>query len=302
MASLNTLRTKFGIVLSIIIALALLAFILSLKTEMGFSGNDPRVGVIDGEKINYSEYYDQYEQIKAQSGVQENDEQQAAMLANATWQSLISKYVMTPGFERLGLRVTEPERMAMISGEQPSQTLYNAFADPRTGTYNVAAISDFLAQAETNPQAAQAWTQLNEQARAEREMQKYFGLIRGGHVDACFLGALEVDAQGNLANWIIPGKKMPGMGGAMDLCVGAKHCIVCMEHTAKGNPKIFEKCRLPLTASHCVNKIITEMCVFEVTDKGLLMTEINPEFTVDQIKEATAAPFEVAVDLKSMLD
>ena len=180
MASLNTLRTKFGIVLSIIIALALLAFILSLKTEMGFSGNDPRVGVIDGEKINYSEYYDQYEQIKAQSGVQENDEQQAAMLANATWQSLISKYVMTPGFERLGLRVTEPERMAMISGEQPSQTLYNAFADPRTGTYNVAAISDFLAQAETNPQAAQAWTQLNEQARAEREMQKYFGLIRGG--------------------------------------------------------------------------------------------------------------------------
>ena len=107
MASLITLRTKFGIVLSIIIALALLAFILSLKTEMGFSGNDPRVGVIDGEKINYSEYYDQYEQIKAQSGVQENDEQQAAMLANATWQSLISKYVMTPGFERA------PQRKAL---------------------------------------------------------------------------------------------------------------------------------------------------------------------------------------------
>ena len=129
-----------------------------------------------------------------------------------------------------------------------------------------------------------------------------FGLIRGGHVDATVLGGLEVDEEGSLSNWIIPGKKMPGMGGAMDLCVGAKHCIVCMEHTAKGNPKIFEKCRLPLTASHCVNKIITEMCVFEVTDKGLLMTEINPEFTVDQIKEATAAPFEVAVDLKSMLD
>ena len=129
-----------------------------------------------------------------------------------------------------------------------------------------------------------------------------FGLIRGGHVDACFLGALEVDAQGNLANWIIPGKKMPGMGGAMDLCVGAKHCIICMEHTAKGNPKIFEKCRLPLTASHCVNKIITEMCVLEVTPEGLLMTEINPEFTVDQVKAATAAPITVAANLKSMVD
>ena len=129
-----------------------------------------------------------------------------------------------------------------------------------------------------------------------------FGLIRGGHVDACFLGALEVDAQGSLANWIIPGKKMPGMGGAMDLCTGAKHCIICMEHTAKGNPKIFEKCRLPLTASHCVNKIITEMCVLEVTPDGLLMTEINPEFTVEDVKAATAAPIAVAENLKSMID
>ena len=128
-----------------------------------------------------------------------------------------------------------------------------------------------------------------------------FGLIRGGHVDACFLGALEVDAQGNLANWIIPGKRMPGMGGAMDLCVGAKNCIVCMEHTAKGNPKIFEKCRLPLTASHCVNKIITEMCVFEVDNEGLLMTEINPEFSIEDVKAATAANFRVAVNLKSMI-
>ena len=129
-----------------------------------------------------------------------------------------------------------------------------------------------------------------------------FGLIRGGHVDACFLGALEVDAEGSLANWIIPGKKMPGMGGAMDLCTGAKHCIICMEHTAKGNPKIFEKCRLPLTASHCVNKIITEMCVLEVTPDGLLMTEINPEFTVEDVKAATAAPVAVAENLKSMID
>lgn len=129
-----------------------------------------------------------------------------------------------------------------------------------------------------------------------------FALIRGGHVDAVVLGGLEVDQEGSLANWIIPGKKMPGMGGAMDLCVGARNCIVCMEHTAKGNPKIFEKCRLPLTASHCVNKIITEMCVLEVTENGLLMTEINPEFTVEQVKAATAAPITVAENLKSMID
>lgn len=202
MASLNTLRTKFGIVLSIIIALALLAFILSLKTEMGFSGNDPRVGVIGGEKINYSEYYDEYEKIKSQSGAQEGDEQQSAMLANATWQSLIARYVLTPGFERLGLRVTEPERMAMAGGKQPSQTFFNAFADPRTGAYNVAAVSDFLAQAEANPQAAQAWAQLNEQARMEREMQKFFGLVRGG----VYVNALEVARGVEAANDTYAGK------------------------------------------------------------------------------------------------
>lgn len=202
MASLNTLRTKFGIVLSIIIALALLAFILSLKTEMGFSGNDPRVGVIGGEKINYSEYYDEYEKIKSQSGAQEGDEQQSAMLANATWQSLIARYVLTPGFERLGLRVTEPERMAMAGGKQPSQTFFNAFADPRTGAYNVAAVSDFLAQAEANPQAAQAWAQLNEPARMEREMQKFFGLVRGG----VYVNALEVARGVEAANDTYAGK------------------------------------------------------------------------------------------------
>ena len=127
-----------------------------------------------------------------------------------------------------------------------------------------------------------------------------FGLIRGGHVDACFLGALEVDQEGNLANWIIPGKRMPGMGGAMDLCVGARNCIVCMEHTAKGNPKILKKCRLPYTAVKCITKIITEMCVIEVTPEGLLMTEYNPEFTLDQIKAATEAELIISPDLKPM--
>ena len=191
MASLNTLRTKFGVVLSIIIALALLAFILSLRTEMGFSGNDPRVGVIDGEKINYSEYYDRYEQIKAQNNVQESDEQQSAMLANAVWQSLIADHVLTPGFDRMGLRVTEPERLAMVSGQQPSQAFYSAFADPRTGQYNVEAVNQFLAQAESNPQAAQMWAQLNEQACLERELQKFYGLVKGG----VYVNALEI-AQG----------------------------------------------------------------------------------------------------------
>lgn len=202
MASLNTLRTKFGIVLSIVIAGALLAFILSLKTEMGFSGNDPRVGIIDGEKINYSEYYDQYEQIKAQSGAQDGDEQQAAMLANATWQALIGKYVLEPGFDKMGLRVTEPERLAMVSGQHPSQSFYNAFADPRTGEYNVVAVSQFLAEAERNPEAQQVWAQLNKQARMEREIAKYLGLIKGG----VYVNALEVANGVEAANNTYAGK------------------------------------------------------------------------------------------------
>ena len=127
-----------------------------------------------------------------------------------------------------------------------------------------------------------------------------FGLIRGGHVDATILGGLEVDQEGSLSNWIIPGKKVPGMGGAMDLLVGAKNVIVAMEHTAKGAPKILKKCRLPYTAVHCITKIITEMCVLDVTPDGLVMTEINPEFTVDDIKAATEADFTVAADLKHM--
>ena len=128
-----------------------------------------------------------------------------------------------------------------------------------------------------------------------------FGLIRGGHVDATILGGLEVDAEGSLSNWIIPGKKMPGMGGAMDLLVGAKNVIVAMEHTAKGNPKILTKCKLPYTAVHCVTKIITEMCVIECTKEGLLLTEYNPEFTVEDIQAATEAKLIISPDLKPMV-
>ena len=122
-----------------------------------------------------------------------------------------------------------------------------------------------------------------------------FALIRGGHVDCTILGALEVDQEGNLANWIIPGKKVPGMGGAMDLVVGAKKVIVAMEHTAKGAPKILKKCKLPFTAINCVNLIITEMGVFEVTSNGLVLKEQNPQFTLDEIRSATEAEFSVSV-------
>ena len=128
-------------------------------------------------------------------------------------------------------------------------------------------------------------------------LQSENGIIGTG---ATILGGLEVDEEGSLSNWIIPGKKMPGMGGAMDLLVGAKEVIVAMEHTAKGNPKILKKCRLPYTAVHCITKIITEMCVINVTDKGLELVEINPEFTVEQVQAATEATLIVSPDLKPM--
>jgi len=128
-----------------------------------------------------------------------------------------------------------------------------------------------------------------------------FSIIRGGHLDATVLGALQVDEKGNLANWKIPGKLVPGMGGAMDLVGGAKQVIVAMMHTAKGNHKIMKECTLPLTGAGKVDKIITEMGVLEVTDKGLLLTEYNPEFTIDQIQEATEATLIVSDNLIKMV-
>lgn len=127
-----------------------------------------------------------------------------------------------------------------------------------------------------------------------------FGYIRGGHVDATVLGALQTDVCGNLANWSIPGKKTPGMGGAMDLVSSAKRVILAMEHTANGKPKIVEACTLPLTGAKVVDLIITEMGVIEVTPEGLTLVEYNPEFTVEDIQAATAAPLIVSPNLKPM--
>lgn len=127
-----------------------------------------------------------------------------------------------------------------------------------------------------------------------------FAIIRGGHVDASILGAMQVDEKGNLANWMIPGKKVPGMGGAMDLVVGAKHVILAMEHTAKGSHKILKECTLPLTAKEQVNLIITEMGVMKITPEGIVLKEIHPEFTTEQVQEATEATLIIAEDLKPM--
>ena len=126
-----------------------------------------------------------------------------------------------------------------------------------------------------------------------------FGMARG-HLDATVLGAMEVAENGDLANWIVPGKKVAGMGGAMDLVGGAKKVIVVMMHTQKGAHKILEKCTLPLTAERCVSKIITEMGVMEVTDKGLVVTELHPDFTKEQIQEATGCKLTFAPDMKAM--
>ncbi|ASB97241.1 TPA: 3-oxoacid CoA-transferase subunit B [Streptococcus equi subsp. zooepidemicus] len=116
-----------------------------------------------------------------------------------------------------------------------------------------------------------------------------FGIIRGGHVDATVLGALQIDEKGNIANYLIPGKMVPGMGGAMDLLVGAKKVIVAMEHTNKGKWKILKECSLPLTAAGVVDKIVTEMGVFTVTPEGIAVEEIHPDYTFEEVQEATEA-------------
>lgn len=127
-----------------------------------------------------------------------------------------------------------------------------------------------------------------------------FGLIRGGHVDVTVLGALEVDQHGNLANWIVPGKMVPGMGGAMDLVVGAKKVIVAMLHTVKGKSKILKDCVLPLTAKGVVDMIITELAVMEVTKEGLLVKEISESISVKELQDMTDAKLIIPENLVYM--
>ena len=125
-----------------------------------------------------------------------------------------------------------------------------------------------------------------------------FGIIRGGHVDATVLGAMEVDEKGNLANYKIPGKMVPGMGGAMDLVVGANTVIIAMTHTQKGKPKILKQCTLPLTAKEQVDIIVTEMALLRVTKEGLVLEELGPEATVEEVVAATDANIIVSPNLK----
>lgn len=126
-----------------------------------------------------------------------------------------------------------------------------------------------------------------------------FGIVRGGHLDMTVLGAMQVDEKGNIANYMIPGKLVPGMGGAMDLLIGAKKVVVAMEHTAKGNHKILKECNLPVTAQGAVDLIVTEMAVIEVTPEGLLLKELRNDYSLSDVLAATEANLIVGEGLKS---
>ena len=128
-----------------------------------------------------------------------------------------------------------------------------------------------------------------------------FAMIRGGHIDLTVLGAMQVDATGSIANWMIPGKMIKGMGGAMDLVAGAKRVIVAMQHVDKtGNSKLLSECTLPLTGINCIEKVVTDRALLEIKDGKFIIKEVAPGFTADDIKEITAGPVEVSDNVKTM--
>lgn len=128
-----------------------------------------------------------------------------------------------------------------------------------------------------------------------------FAMIRGGHVDLTVLGAMEVDESGNIANWMVPGKMIKGMGGAMDLVAGAKRVIVAMQHADKeGNSKLRKTCTLPLTGKKCINKVVTDLGVFEITDKGFTLLEHAPDVSIEQIKKLTEGHLEISPQVKAV--
>lgn len=181
MASLNTMRTKFGVLLSAIIAIALLAFVLSLKTELGFSNGDPKVGEINGEKVTYTEFLEAYNTVKAQMGGDEaySDEQAQRILGGA-WQQIMAEHVLLPGLEDLGLEVTAAEHAKMLKGEVPSNIYASFFRDPKTGMMDPSAVTAYLEQVKANPQLQASWKFVSSQALLDRNMNKYIDLVRNG--------------------------------------------------------------------------------------------------------------------------
>ena len=180
MMSLNTLRTQFGVLLSIVIGGALLAFIFSLKNDVGFSGNDPEVGQVDGKEVNYSEFSKAYEDVRTLYGGNDAGYDQSAQFVSQAWQSILADRVLVPAYADLGLTVTEAEHADMKLGKIPSGIYSTLFTDPATGAYSIESVNAFIDQAKANPEMLNVWKLISKQARLERVSEKYMTLLRNG--------------------------------------------------------------------------------------------------------------------------